>query len=69
MKERIIFSMLAIVLIVVGVVLGTILTIKYQRPTTIIESNGEGLTTISIDYLGQSWNYELDRTGVQSVND
>lgn len=69
MKEKILFSVLSIILIVYGMFLGTFLMIKYQKPTTVINSNGEGLTTISIDYLGQNWNYELDKTGVQSIND
>lgn len=69
MKEKIVFSLLLIALVIVGIVIGITMTIRLQRPMTIIEQNGEGLTTISIDFLGQEWNYEMDKTGVQSVND
>lgn len=69
MKEKIIFSILSIGLILLGFIFGIVFTIKNQKPNTIILQNGEGLTTISIEFLGQDFNYELNQTGVQSIND
>ena len=69
MKEKIIFSLLSLGLILLGFIGGIIFTIHTQKPSAIILQNGEGLTTISVDFLGQEWNYELNKTGVQSIND
>lgn len=69
MREKIIFNILSISLILLGFVFGIIFTIKNQKPNTIIMQNGRGNTTISIELFGQDFNYELNQTGVQSIND
>lgn len=69
MKEKIIFSILSISLILLGFIFGIVFTIKSQKPNTIILQNGRGMTTVSIEFLGQDFNYELNQTGVQSIND
>lgn len=55
--------------LIVGFGFGVAITMYNLKPVDIIQSNGEGKTTIGIELCGQIWDYELNEIGVQSVNE
>ena len=56
-------------ILIIGYSIGLITTLYNIKPVDIIQINGEGKTTIGLELYGQIWDYELDETGVKSINE